>query len=236
MNKIVVIDKKKIVQKESLERIFAFCGSMTFLEKKEEEEFDLFFIEFQKEEDASNSLFMTNTLVDGSTIIVQKYEQFIEENPHFCIKQTDDSIDLNGQNLETPIKNEDETIHKQETIVVDESLTEQSQKKGLTKEKINQTAKVIGEKTQEAFTKFEAFLVDCAVESKKRIDQLTKKEQYPTYEHPQEYSHDEEFHKKTFEIPQQKQSIENDSLMNQPIIINDNNAKKKPLPPIPSQK
>ena len=241
MNKIVIIDDTKNVQLASIHQLFGYCGTIESIETFTEEEFTYFIVSYKDENEASTAMYMNNTLVDNSQIKVKSYNDFYESYiSEQSINKSNDKSNQHNQLNQINQSIHTSQIQSQETIEIDENEQLPTEKKESTKEKLNQKAKHLGEKTQTAFNHFQCFIVDRAVDTRNAFDKIRKKEQLPQYDLPQEYTHSESFEKKTFVVSQQKSSpsLEQNEMIDSDndIPINQNNLKKKPLPPIPPQK
>ena len=211
MTKVIVIDRTKGLQTMSLQTVMGYCGTIKSIERNEGSEHASFVVEYENEMDANNALYLTNTIVDEVQITVHSYADYVEKQ----INTTD------GGNHSAA----DETNDKKD-----------EKKPIINKEKINQQMKELSQKTSQAFDRLQVFVIDAVADGRRGFNKLRGKEEYPQYQMPENYTinHTPEFEKKTFTIHQHPlQENPHDEIVE---IANDNNLKKKPLPPIPQSK
>ncbi|EDR29722.1 hypothetical protein EDI_251590 [Entamoeba dispar SAW760] len=189
MTKVVIIDNLKTVQESSLNTILTYCGVILSIQKFETQQFNYFIVEMRSEEETSNIMYLTNTLVDGSQIKVEQYDSFREANS-FLFK---------------PINsNEQKIIKPNQPISEDKSQPQLSKK-----EQMSIKAKELGITVEELANKFQSLMVDVVCEGTNSINKLLGKEQYPNYQIPENYvlpAHSTEFKPKTFIIQQNSNS------------------------------
>ena len=248
--KVIIVDNSKNVKLESLNQLFGYCGTVKSIEQHETNEFNYFEVTYAEETEAACAIYMDNTLVDNTQIKVHTYTEFsilnaslkqstnetnsmkeTNTNEMKETKETDEDIDI--IDLNEVDENETITIHDtNENDQNNQNETKEEKKKGSKKEKINQKAKQLGEKTQRALNHVQTFIVDCAVDTRQAIDKRRNKNQLPQYDLPSDYTHSETFEKKTFVVEQKEATQIDDETYQE----NANNMKKKPLPQIPQPK
>ncbi|KAL7715848.1 RRM domain-containing protein [Entamoeba marina] len=129
---VVVVDNEKLVKQESLVNILSYCGKIVKIDKKSCKEFAYFIVEYESTTQAESSLYLRNTMVDGSQIQVMLLDDFKTDHPQ-CF---DENISAPG--LDITYNDDAETPGESESTVS-------------TKDKIKITTQATINKAQETF-------------------------------------------------------------------------------------